>query len=801
MKLDGVTPRTEGDTPLPLEGVRVVEFAGGIAAAYCAKLLADAGADVVQVETDAGALARPRDPLSHYLDGGKRSVAAVADPGTTERLLAWADIVVGAVGANGKLPGGTDVAGIRTARPRCVVVTLSPFGTTGPWAARPGNDFTLQAWGGSTGRRGDAASGPLAVGGEPTDWASGVVAAVGALGVLLTADETGRGDHVDVSMLEVATLVFNSFMAVADQLAPEPTPPGAPRLYTELPSVVRTSDGWVGFATNSAPQFRAFAEMIGRPDWAEHPEYSRADRRGLHAADLGPVIDAWAADRTTEEVTAEARRRSIPVAPVGNGRETPGFDHMKARGSFVRHPGQNFLRPGTPYRVAGAPERPLREAPERGAHTEQFVRDTALVGPSAPPAPGPGGADRTLPLDGIRVFDFTSYWAGPCVTQILAWLGADVVKIESTQRPDGTRLSSAYTTFDDRPWERMPLNHSVNTGKRGITLDLTRRAGLELARRLVDRCDILVENYSPRVVERFGLIPDEDARPDLIVARMPAWGLTGPWREQPGFAQNMEQATGLAYITGHPDGRPVVPRGVCDPLGGLHATFAVLAAVRLRRTTGTGQRIEAPLVDAASSVAAAQVIDWTAKGVLTERRGNRSAFAAPQGAYRCGDDGGYLALSVENDEQWRHLVAVLGHPDWAGTEELAYAEGRHAAHDRIDTWLETVLSDARRPRVVEELLDRGIPAAEVVSAERVHHNPQLAARDFFQAVDHEVVGRLGLPIFPARWAKGDAPRHRGPAPQLGEHNGEVLGGLLGLTPAELAELEADGIIGTRPAGR
>ncbi|MEU8136934.1 CaiB/BaiF CoA transferase family protein [Streptodolium elevatio] len=797
------------EATLPLAGVRVVEFAGGIAAAYCGKLLSDAGADVVQVETDATAMVRERTPLWHYLDEGKRSVAAVDDPELIARLLGWADVAVGAVRPDGTLPGGTDLTKIRAQHPRCVVVSISPFGTTGPWAGLPGNDFTLQAWGGSSGRRGDAESGPLAVGGDTTDWASGVVAAVGALGVLLAAADSGRGDHVDVSMLEVATLVFNSFMAVADQLAPEPVPPGPPRLYTELPSVIRTSDGWVGFATNSAPQFRAFAEMIGRPEWADHPEYSRADRRGLHAAELGPEIDAWARTRTTAEIAAEAMRRKIPVAPVGNGRDTPEFDHMKARGSFVRHPGLGFLRPVVPYRIAGLPPRPPREAPERGSNTEEFRAElgsdesTAGRGDTGGSDLGgrdPGGSAAPLPLDGLRVFDFTSYWAGPCVTQILAWLGADVVKLESTQRPDGTRLSSAYATSGDRPWERAPLFHSVNTGKRGITLDLTRPAGVSLARRLLERCDIFIENYSPRVVERFGLLPDPGERPDLIVARMPAWGLSGPWRDQPGFAQNMEQAAGLAYITGHPDGRPMVPRGVCDPLGGLHAAFAVLAAIRLRRATGVGLRIEAPLVDAALSVTAEQVVDWSARGVLAERRGNRSASAAPQGAYRCGGDGGYLALSVEDDEQWRQLVGLLGHPEWAAPEELAYARARHQAHDRLDGWLGTVLADRDRAGTVDALLRAGVPAAEVVPAERAHDNPQLVAREFFQPVDHDVAGRLALPLFPARWANGDAPRHRSPAPKLGEHNGDVFGGLLGLTAAELAELEEAGVIGTRPVG-
>ena len=167
------------------------------------------------------------------------------------------------------------------------------------------------------------------------------------------------------------------------------------------------------------------------------------------------------------------------------------------------------------------------------------------------------------------MFDLTSFWAGPVVSQLLASWGAEVIKVESIQRPDGTRLGTSYGITGDRAWERAPLFHGCNTGKLGLTLDLTRPEGREVGRRILAHCDILIENYTPRVVERFGLL--DDAADDLIVVRMPAWGLEGPWRDQPGFAQTMEQVTGLGWLTGHPDGPPLVPRGPCDPNGAFHA--------------------------------------------------------------------------------------------------------------------------------------------------------------------------------------------------------------------------------------
>ena len=209
-------------------------------------------------------------------------------------------------------------------------------------------------------------------------------------------------------------------------------------------------------------------------------------------------------------------------------------------------------------------------------------------------APSPGArraptaaddVDPARPLAGLRVFDFTSYWAGPYAAQILGFLGADVIKVESVQRPDGTRMGTAYSSVGDRPWELAPLFHGANTNKRDVTLDFTHPEGLALARRLLATCDVLIENYTPRVVERFGLLDDELRRtnPGLLVLRMPAWGLDGAWRDRPGFAQTMEQVTGLAWVTGHHEGAPIVPRGPCDPLGGLHATFALLGRARAPR--------------------------------------------------------------------------------------------------------------------------------------------------------------------------------------------------------------------------
>ena len=207
-----------------------------------------------------------------------------------------------------------------------------------------------------------------------------------------------------------------------------------------------------------------------------------------------------------------------------------------------------------------------------------------------------------------------------------------------------------------------------------------------MAERLIASCDVLVENFSPRVVESFGLdwATVHAVNPRVVMVRMPAFGLSGPWRDHVGFAQTMEQMTGLAWLTGHVDDQPRIQRGPCDPLAGMHAAFAMLVGLERREQTGLGCLVEATMVEAALNAAAEQIVEYTAYGNLLEREGNRSPTAAPQGLYACRGVERWLALSVVTDEQWHALAEVLGCPDWTKDAQLVSHAGRRRCHDHID---------------------------------------------------------------------------------------------------------------------
>ncbi len=782
---------------------RVVDLSDEIAGPYCTRLLADAGADVIRVEPRAGDPLRrwsatgadlgDRDGvLFRFLHHGKRSVAGEPEDPHVEDLLASADLVVESLA-----PGRLDVAGLLARDPGLVVLSISPYGRGGPLDAHPATEFTIQAECGSIGTRGLPGREPFQAGGRITEWVAGTFAAVGALAALHRARRTGHGEHVDFSMLEVMTIAGTNYTDLLFQvLGLEPTG-GLPQTV-ETPSIEPTLDGYVGFCTNSRQQFSDFLLLIERPDLRDDEQLAQVAGRMARFEEWNRIVHAYTTRHTTAEIIERASLLRIPVAPVLSAAEVPHHEQIVARGALRPDPEGQFLMPRPPYRIDDQDPPPPRPAPAVGEHTGRIEsRAPARREPEGPPG---------LPLEGVRVVDMTAWWAGPSATQMLALLGADVIHLESTHRPDGMRmvggmLAGRYPEW----WEASHFFLGTNTNKRGITLDLRHPRGLELARELIARSDALVENMSPRVLDQFGLTwPSIHARnPRTILVRMPAFGLTGPWRDNTGFAQTMEQITGLAWVTGHQDDQPRIQRGPCDPLAGMHAAFALLLALERRDRTGLGCHVECTMVEGALNAAAEQIAEATAYGRVMEREGNRSPTAAPQGLYPCaGSEPGleqWLALSVRTDAQWHALREVLGDPPWARAPELDTLAGRRRHHDAIDAELRSFFLAQDREEIAERLAKAGVPAVPLRDPRLAHRHPQMAARGFFEPFEHPVVGRHTVPSAPFRY-RSVKRWIRHPAPTLGEHNREVLGGLLGLSEAELAELEAEGVIGTRMAG-
>jgi len=249
----------------------------------------------------------------------------------------------------------------------------------------------------------------------------------------------------------------------------------------------------------------------------------------------------------------------------------------------------------------------------------------------------------------------TTFWAGPCCTHFMAMLGAEVIHVESTRRPDGTRLIAGIPVSEERWWEKSPIFAALNTNKKGLALDLQGPRGRAVLRRLIGTCDVIVENFTPRVLDQIGLdfAAVQEVRPDAVMLRMPGFGLDGPWRDNPAFAYAIESASGLSWLTGYPDRPPYEPYSSGDPNAGVHALNALLLALEHRRRTGEGVLVEAAMVDAALSISAEQIIEYTAYGVLLERAGNRGPTAAPQNLYRTRTPTNSADSTVGSRSRWR----------------------------------------------------------------------------------------------------------------------------------------------------
>jgi crotonobetainyl-CoA:carnitine CoA-transferase CaiB-like acyl-CoA transferase len=777
-----------------LEGIRVVDCSTEIAGPYCTKLLADAGADVVKVEPPDGDPLRSwgSGALFEFLHTSKRSVVAAPGDAVLGELCAAADVVVD----NGLF--GLNVARLREEHPALVAASISPFGLDGPWAAWAATEFTLQGWCGSTGGRGLPEGPPLAAGGRIGEWMAGTYAAVAVLAALRAAARSGRGEHVDVAILDCMTLTMNTYTSVFAEFLGWP-PLRRPTRMIEIPSIEPTADGYVGFTTNSAQQFADFLVLIGRPDKLDDRELAMHLGRFKRRDEMIEMTYEYTTRHTTAEILEQAALLRIPSGPVGNGATVPGFDHFVERKVFVESPTGRFVQPRIPYRISGIDRRPFGPPPRLGEHdgtVDWTSSDRTRSGPAETKA-GP-----SLPLDGVRIIDCTAWWAGPAATHALACLGADVIKVESVSRPDLMRYTSTRRPPDPQWWEWGPLFHGSNNTKRAVTLDLTQDAGVDLLRQLLGTADVLLENFTPRVMEQFGLGWDavHDLNPALTMVRLPAYGLDGPWRERTGFAQTMEAITGMAWVTGRPDGPPLLPRGACDPLAAMHAVFATFLALDERERTGEGRLVEATMIEAALNMAAEQVVEYSADGRLLERHANRGPVAAPQGVYPAAGDEEWLALAIATDEQWEALRAELGNPDWASDPSFATDAGRRAAHDRLDERLTAWCASRDARATAERFASIGIPAAFVVDARDVAHNPQLNHRGFFEIEDHPVTGSHPLPMLPFQFRGRAGGWMRGPAPTLGQHNDEILGGELGLSDDELATLRDDHVIGDHPLG-
>ncbi|MBT4491136.1 MAG: CoA transferase [Rhodospirillaceae bacterium] len=406
-----------------------------------------------------------------------------------------------------------------------------------------------------------------------------------------------------------------------------------------------------------------------------------------------------------------------------------------------------------------------------------------------------------LPLRDIRIVDLTMGWSGPLATRHLADMGAEVIKIESCGYPDWWRgWENTPEALASKEHEKSPSFNQINRNKLGITIDLTKDRGRALALQLVARADAVIENQAKGVMEKLGLSLDElrAANPSIIWLSLPAYGAAGPWSGYRGYGSTVEHGAGLPHLTGEPDGPPIQTHvAYGDACGGLNAVAALLTGLFHRKRTGEGQRIDISQVEGMLQQGVHGTIAQGLTGAPPVRTGNSHPVFTPQGCFACAEPDSWLVVAVTEDAMWPSLCKVIERPDLADDPSLASVSGRRAMEDAIEDAIAAWAGAMDANLAMTALQNAGVAAGVAQRPTDLLHDPGYVARGFWQTLDRDVVGTKPHPMSAWRF-NGERGFLRAPSPLLGEHNQQILGGILGLDDDELAELEDAGIIGTEP---
>jgi crotonobetainyl-CoA:carnitine CoA-transferase CaiB-like acyl-CoA transferase len=768
-----------------LAGLKVLELGEMVAAPYCTKLLADLGADVIKLERpDGGDPARRRGPfpgdapdpeksaLFLYLNTSKRSLTLdLESEAGRERFLALAaraDILVEdrAPGALADLGLGYEVLAARN--PGLVVTSITPYGQNGPRCQDKSHHLNLYHSAGHASPFAELgasdARAPSRAGGYLGEYDAGLTASLGTLAAVYGREESGRGQHIDVSKQEAMMCLER---VTIGRFANEPDPfsgrgPGG---------LLKASDGWVMITTLEQHQWEGLVRAMGSPEWCQAEWCRDSAARMANTEQVREHIERWTSGLEREEIYHLAQREGTPAAPVRDFAEVLGWEQARSRDFFreLDHPAAGKIPyPTLPYRSQGLPFMG-RAAPRLGEHEAADFGDTAERSRAASEDGESAREQRSQatrgPLAGIRIADFTWAWAGPQGALLLGMLGAEVIKIESRSRLDHARVHSLTAGSLQGGIDDSPVFNDLNLGKRSVTLNLRKPEARELVRQLVSKSDVVLQNMRPGVLDRLKLGYDDlrTVKPDIIMLSSSAVGATGPERTYAGYAPTFACLSGVVSVSGHPDEPPIALSGSVDLRVGTASAFAVLAALVARRRTGEGQNIDLSSTEVMTSMLGDAVVGYALSGRVPERIGNRDASMAPHGCYRCAEEGAWITIAVEDDEEWSALCALIDDPQLAHAD-FATREQRHRHQEQLDAAIERWTARQAASEAVEALQRAGIAAAPVQTGASLSRDPHILERGVF------------------------------PAPLLGDNNDYVLGELLGLDAAEIDELVESEIV-------
>ena len=709
-------------------------------------------------------------------------------------LAAQADVVVA--------DEATDVSWLPGPAARPVICQITPFGAGDEWAGHPAGELIFQAISGTMYENGGPGRTPLYGVGHRASYAAGVVGYLQAVAVLLSGSAAAH--VVNVSIAEVAaSLAFNRIT----QYSYNGSVLGRDARETQR-TIVRTADGWLGAFVDDR-RWASTCRSLGLDDLIGDPRWSTLAARADHWAEFERELEARTRTRSTDELVAAGQQAKAVISRSVRLTELWDFPQLRAREWWPPRTAGEPPRLGPMFRFSRTPQQHRPGPALAAAESADTVRAGWRRRQEVAPRPAARLADEPgRPLDGVRIIDLTSAWAGPMATRVLAALGADVIKIEGPARLDDWRGSPSggppdrYPGFDpgDRPYDRHFQFNTQNHDKRSLVLDLKRDEGRAVALRLIGGADVVMANFSVGTLDRMGLgwAQVSRAAPAAILVEMPAYGGDGPISKYVAYGPSMELMCGMAGTIGYGDGKPVTTGpAYLDPMGGLHGAAAVVTALIARERDGTGQHVEVAQTEAAMHWIGELIIAATVAGRDPEPDGNRIPAAAPHDAYPCRGQDEWIALAAYDDDQFRRLAAALDLGSPAGDPRFASQAARHAHAAELDVLITARTSTWDKEALAARLRAAGVPASAVLSARDLHASEFLRRRGLVADVQHPAAGRhrqQGLPLH----ISGFDLAIRRAAPRFGEHNVEILAAL-GLSAGQIESLGAHEVITDIPA--